>query len=164
MKELVQHGEEKLFIMLKHHYIRTSAGRAMAVPLHEIMLNEVCAMLQDKNEEVQRLVDTYTEAAPPAAAGSSNPAASPAPNSQTTNDTPGTAATSSSSSSSSSSSFSSEPKKKKLKIVHHGRGGSWHNPENTTVIKNGMITGITPALTEEEVLAMAEKYRLQREN
>jgi HD superfamily phosphodiesterase len=151
--DLVQHGEEKLFIMLKHQYIRTSAGRAFAEPLHAIMINEVCGMLkEDQADEVKRLHDTY-DIAP---AASVLPAASPAPNVQSNKkDTPGTAAVSSSSSSSSTSSSSSSstsntssdgkvqpPPAKKRKLG--ARGGSWHCAENTPVIKNGMITGITP--------------------
>ncbi len=159
IKDLVVHGEEKLFIMLKHHYIRTSAGRSYANGLHTIMLNEVCSMLADQPDEIKRLHATY-DILPSTTSSNSNPntsssssstlpAASPAPNSQSSNGTPGTAAVAASSatSSSSSSSSSSEPVKKKRRVIS-AMGGSYHNAGNTPVVQNGMITGFTKRLNK----------------
>jgi HD superfamily phosphodiesterase len=44
---LVVHAEEKLLFLLCHNYIRTSVGRAMAAPLHQQMLEMLCATLGD---------------------------------------------------------------------------------------------------------------------
>jgi HD superfamily phosphodiesterase len=156
LKELIIHGEEKLFTMLKNTYIRTSAGRAMAEPLHTSMLNEVCTMLGNNTDEIKRLHDTYDIVKAKTTTTTTTttttlPASSPLPNSQTCDGaTPGTASSSSSTSSSSgsSSNSSNEPPKKKQKfqagISNESRSGSYHNEGNTPVIKNGMITGITP--------------------
>ena len=134
--ELIKHGEEKLFVLVAHRYIRTSAGRAMAAPRQRVMLDEVCAMIQDRPEECARLRKTYGMAEEEAAASSSSssgaladhseevasaaaaaaaaaPLQSPMPSAAVAdNKTPGTASAASksldaSSSSSSSSSYSS---------------------------------------------------------
>ena len=84
VSELIKHGEEKLFILLAHRYIRTSAGRKMAEPLQQIMLNEVCEMIKGRPDECQRLKKTYGTgaAAVPSSAPvpDSDPAAAPADN------------------------------------------------------------------------------------
>ena len=49
-------------MLLAHRYIRTSAGRKMAEPLQQVMLDQVCEMIKDRPEECARLQKTYGKA------------------------------------------------------------------------------------------------------
>ena len=63
VKALVAHGEEKLFIMLPHGYVRTEAGRQAAKPRHAAMMRRVFEMLRGTDEgadEVARLQAAYS--------------------------------------------------------------------------------------------------------
>jgi len=42
---LVEHAKEKLMILLCQRYVRTSAGRALALPRHNVMLDLICEKL-----------------------------------------------------------------------------------------------------------------------
>ena len=59
LQHLVEHGEEKLFILYAHRYIRTSAGRKLAEPLQQVMLDEVAVMLGEDTQTAFRLQQQY---------------------------------------------------------------------------------------------------------
>ena len=60
LDHLLEHAREKLLILYCRRYIRTRAGRLMAVPLHQEMVDIICEMMDDDSVEIESFRQAYS--------------------------------------------------------------------------------------------------------